>query len=357
MSSSPRSADSLSPKPLSSFLLGAALAVSLSHAHHESARNGLTAFGWATVAALGGTLVYTLSHWNILVNARLPDRKVWQKAIISGALIAFGLWLIGLSIHSHNWTPAAILPLTLIPWAVKLWRVILHKDVFDNSMERITSLFLLLTCVLLVLPDLSWNTLNSSLNLHLSPLSSSSLIAQVGHPRLLSLLGALNIAAASSLMTAQQRKISGFVYWSIPCAVAAVVLSLLGWVVIQIFDSKLIVNALVDTALPARVSHAAPAVIFGIAFLTLRPKIQIRSTLNIGKGKGQWWQQLGLLSGLAVCLLPSSSIQVSWYDFLTTLLLIAGLSFGSKTLPTHGATYSALSVVEQKEAPHAASGA
>jgi hypothetical protein len=47
----------LSFTPLSSFLLGTALALSLNHAQVESARNGLTAFGWAIVATLAGTFI------------------------------------------------------------------------------------------------------------------------------------------------------------------------------------------------------------------------------------------------------------------------------------------------------------
>jgi hypothetical protein len=309
------------------------------------------------VAALGGTLVYTLTHWTTLVNALLPDRNVWQKSIISGILIASGLWLLGASIHSNHWTPIAILPLTLIPWATKLWRVILHKDVFDSRKEKITSLYLLIACALIAFPELAMHVIQYVLNAQVSKSNPASTLGESSYPRLLSLLSTLSIAAASSLMTTQQRKISGLIYWSIPCAVAAVVLSLFGWAAIQIFDNKLIVNALVETTLPSRASHAAPAIIFGITFLALRPRIQIHNSLRIGKVKSLWWQQLGLLCGFSICLLVSNQGQVNWYDFITTLLLIVGLSFESRFLPTQLITYAPLSVVEHSETPHAASGA
>lgn len=351
-----RSTDSLSLKPLSSFLLGTALAVSLSHAHLESFRNGLTAFGWALVAALGGTLVYTLMHWSTLVNAALPNRNVWQKSIFAGILIAFGLLCLGSSIQSEQWTPFAILPLTLIPWAVKLWRVLLKKDVFDNTKEKLASLYLLTCCVLIVLPEISVGVFNDTFNL--SSFSSTSFFAKFEstNPRLLALLGALSFAAASSLTTAQQRKISTFVYWSIPCAVASVVLSLFGWASIHILNNKHLVNALVDTALPLRASHAAPAIIFGVAFLTLRPKIQVHNTLHIGKVRNTWWQQLGLLFGFSMCLLVTSRGDAGWYDFLTTLTLIAGFSIDSKSRTTQGRVYSTISVVERQDSQQAASG-
>lgn len=336
-------------------MLGIAFAVSLNHSHFQSMIHGLTAFGWAMLAALGGTLVYTVLHWSTLVNALLPERKIWKKSLIAGSLLALALWLLGASVHSPKWTPAAILPLALIPWAVKLWRVLARADVFDNGKQRLTSLFLLISSVLLVLPDFSVFPSPLSFAFETTNPATSYDTITSSNPRVLALLSALCIAAASSLSTAQERKFSSFIYWSIPCAIAAVILSLFGWISVQTMGSKNLVTAFVDPALPVRVSHAAPALIFGIALLTIRPKVQIHNTLKLGRGQSLWWQHLGLFTGFSVCLILSQQMRLEDYDFLAAMLLFAGLATESKVRPKSLENYATLTIVEQKEQGNVAS--
>lgn len=310
--------------PLSSFLLGAAIAATLNQTHVTGSTSGLTAFGWALVAALAGCLIFTIFHWQTLMTAVLPAKRIWQKSLLSGVLIAFGLWFLGLSLHAPDWTPASLLPLTLTPWASQIWRVVARRDVLDNTRSKLTSVLLVIGCALLIAPEVT-----ALVGTHID-FDFTATYSMRGQPRLFAVLSVFFLAAATSLSTAQERRIPSLIYWSIPVTIAACVLGLLAWISVYTLQNKTLIIELVSPSLPTRAAHAAPALFFGMVFFAIKPRIQVKSALVLGKEAGVWWQNLGLISGLAFCFIANNKFALSGFDVFSVALIMAGLAARTK---------------------------
>lgn len=262
----------------------------------------LSGFAWALLASLAGCVYAIVSQWGALIRTLVPERSTWVKSICAGILLSSGLVLLGSSMNSPGWSPTIILAVGFISWSRALWRRVFVGDTLSQTSEKLGALLVLSAAVVFIYPELSrlFATFQknsfSTWNISLSAPELSKF------PRTLAFSGALLLGAASSLQTPQQRTISSHIFWTIPTAISALVLSLSGWVALQLSPSHSALMGQFHSHSGNNLLTLSPAILFGLVMLGLRPQLHIRNTLRIGRDATHWWQLLGLVAGIIVCL-------------------------------------------------------
>lgn len=291
----------------SAILLGLALPPLLAQSAQICQTAALSPFGWALFTALSGCLACTILNWSTLLNTPLPERETWKRAILAGVLVAIGLFLLGTAISSPQWSPLNALTIMFVPWSREMWRSVLGTEPIPDTKSRIASLTMILAATLFVWPEMQFFFKSGAINPN-ELLSWPQLgFPQAPLPRSLSFLSAICFGAASALQRAQDRSISSATFWTMPTAIAAILLSLAGWLSLQIAtERELLIGKLNATGHANRFFLTGPALLFGVLLLAIRPRIHIKNALTIGRNSNIWWHSLGLGSGTAVTLLLTS---------------------------------------------------
>lgn len=305
-------------------MLGLSIPAVLTHASAVGAGGWLSGFAWALLAALAGCLTSTLLNWNPLMNSFVPERSTWTRAIVAGLFLALALLLQGLSISSPLWSPFVALSFVFIPWARQLWRDVFGIEVLWGFRARISSLLLLSAAGLFLFPEVSKAVGLQSAGLNFENVVLDLKSATLALPRCLAFLSALLFGAASSLLRPQDRSISSHTFWCIPVAVAAIVLSLSGWVALHVMGDRSTLMGQFHSLPMSRFLAMSPAFLFGAVFLALRPQIQIKNALRGGFEMSSWWQSLGIAAGAALSLMLIAPVQMDITDPLACFVLLLG---------------------------------
>jgi hypothetical protein len=331
----------------SSILLGLALPIVLTQSALVSASASLTAFGWALIAALSGSIASTILNWSGLINTLLPERETWKRALLAGLLVACGLFAMGWAVASHTWTVVCCLSLAFIPWSRSMWRLLWGNEILTDSRSRFYSLFMAVAAFLFIWPELAnffaQGTLMGGEMMQLPQLLSNG----TPLPRCFSLLAALFLGAASSLQRAQDRSISSATFWTIPTAIAAIVLSLSGWVALQLLEERTILLGKLQTSTTNRFVLASPSILFGILLLALRPRIHIKNSLLIGRDFNMWWQSLGVTSGVALMLFIISDHAITGLEVALFVIVLSGQCVGLRRASNSVSFAPTLSLVSE----------
>lgn len=324
MRKSARIASSEASAQTSSLLLGVALAVVVAQSAILCTNGLLSGFGWALLASLSGCFYAIISQWNKLIRTLLPERSTWIKSIFAGVLLSAGLVLLGSSMSTPHWSPIIILSLGFVSWSRALWRRVFVGDSLSQPGEKIGALLVLLSAAVFLYPELSAlpHELKNQNGMSWSLTNTATELSKL--PRTLAFLGALLLGGASSLQTPQQRSISSHVFWTIPTAIAALTLSLAGWLALQLTNSHSFVMGEFHSHAENKLYTLSPAALFGLLMLGLRPQLHIRNTLRMGRNATHWWQFLGLTAGIVVCLGLFSSRMLTLFDVAALVGLIAG---------------------------------
>lgn len=335
----------------SSFLLGLGLPATLTLSGFICQSSALSGFGWALLAALAGCLASTIFGWSTLLRTLVPERATWKKSVYAGLLLALGLVLQGQALSTNGWSPIHAVALAFIPWSRTMWRLVAATEVLPHLRSRLSALLMTTAAVVYLWPEFA------KLNAATVPTASTFLalpdLTQVTLPlpRSLSFLSALCFGAASSLQLAQERSISSLTFWSIPTAVAAITLSLIGWVALQQASTRLELMGNLDFAPMHRLWAVSPAFIFGIMMLALRPRIHIKNSLLVGRETNSWWQSLGLGAGCAITLLFWHNTHLFNADILLCGLVIVGQFVGLRCNNNPVSFAPRLSLVTETDTP------
>jgi hypothetical protein len=312
----------------SSLLLGLGMAALLAHSALVSKTGALSGFGWALLASLAGCLASTILNWSALLQTLIPERETWKRATVAGLLVAAGLFVQGLALASPGWSPIHSIALAFIPWSRTMWRLVTGSEPLIDFQSRISALAMILAATLFLMPEvLEILRPGKSIapQLHLLPGADGFSFAL---PRCLSLISALLFGGASSLQRAQDRSISSVTFWSIPTAVSAILLSLGGWLALQIMGDRTPVMGHFNANSTHRLVATTPAFLFGILLLAMRPRIHIKNSLRIGRDFNNWWQFLGLSAGCALSLLLLEETLLTGVDLCMFGAVLVGQFIG-----------------------------
>ena len=209
-----------------------------------------------------------------------------------------------------------------------MWRLVSGSEPLIDFPSRVSALAMILAATLFLMPELA-EILRAGKSiapqLHLLPGTDSFSIAL---PRCLSLISALLFGGASSLQRAQDRSISSVTFWSIPTAVSAILLSLGGWLALQIMGDRTPVMGHFNAISTHRLVATTPAFLFGILLLAMRPRIHIKNSLRIGRDFNNWWQFLGLSAGCALSLLLLEETHLTGADVCMFGAVLVGQFIG-----------------------------
>lgn len=312
----------------SSILLGLALPIVLTQSALVTTSASLTAFGWALIAALSGSIASTVLNWSGLITTLLPERETWKRALLAGLLVSIGLFTMGLAVASPAWTVVCSFSLAFIPWSRSMWRLLWGNETLADTRSRFSSIFMAVAAFLFIWPELT-NFLATG---RLTSGELMQLPQLLGHgtplPRCFALLAAFFLGAASSLQRAQDRSISSATFWTIPTAIAAIFLSLSGWVALQLLEERALLLGKLQTSTTHRIILASPSILFGILLLALRPRVHIKNSLLIGRDFNMWWQSLGLTSGIALMLFIISDQAITGLEVALFIIVLAGQCLG-----------------------------
>lgn len=331
----------------SSLLLGIGMSALLAHSALVSKTGALSGFGWALLAALAGCLASTILNWSALLKTLIPERETWKRATLAGLLVASGLFVQGLALASPGWNPFHSIALAFIPWSRTMWRLVRGSEPLPDLPSRLSALAMILAAALFLVPELaqiSGAGKSMAPQLHLLPGTDSFSFAL---PRCLSLISALLFGGASSLQRAQDRSISSVTFWSIPTAVSAILLSLAGWLALQIMGDRTPVMGNLNVISTHRLVATTPAFLFGVLLLAMRPRIQVKNSLRIGRDFNNWWQFLGLSAGCALSLLLLEGSILTGADVLMFGAVLVGQFIGLRLRQNTVTFAPTLSVVRE----------
>jgi hypothetical protein len=308
----------------SAVLLGLSIPAVLTHAAGVSREGWLSGFAWAILAALAGCITSTVLNWVPLMNTAVPERSTWTRAIAAGFLLALALYFQGLALSSPLWSPFVTLSFIFIPWARQLWRDVFGVEALWGFRARMSSFLLLAAAILFLYPEFLSFAQRRELSLISRDPVRDLQNALLALPRCLSFMSALLFGAASSLLRPQDRSIPSLTFWSIPVAVAAIVLSLSGWLALHVLGERSSFMGQFHALPNPRLMAMTPAFLFGTVFLALRPHIQVKNALRSGFETSSWWQSLGLAAGAALSLMIFAPVQVHMTDPLACFSLLLG---------------------------------
>jgi hypothetical protein len=311
------------------FFFGLVLAIALIQSSVLCSSGTLTGFGWAVLVSLSGGFFMAVSQWSALMRSPLPEPVTWRRAIAAGALLSVSLYLLGLALSASPHDPLMLLALSFIPWSRSLWRQAFAGDGFSRSRDRLNSMLTLAAVVVFLYPE--WKTLIQQAKLTLIPdLPSASVFARVlklmefsaTAPRSNALLSALLFGAASSLQRPQDRSIPTLIFWTIPAAIAALLLCSAGWVALHLIGNRASVFGYLHDPHISKLWSLAPALLVGVLLFAVRPRLHARAAFRIGRESTQRWQFLGLCSGAVAGLLMLTSAQTGHLDLVLVALLL-----------------------------------
>lgn len=314
----------------SALLVGLALALLLTQSAFLCDSGILTAFGWSIVASLAGCLYSIIFHWSDLIQCRVPEQTTWRKGILAGVLLAAALLLLGHSLEMSDGSPWPALSIAFVPWCRSLWRRIFVGDALYSPKEKFISATMLAAAATFIFPEL----LAAAEAFRMTAGDASALISkistlQISTPRSAAILSALVFGAVSSLQRPQDRTISSRIFWTIPVGAAAILLSSAGWVAMHVSGARMPLLGQFESLATHRLLILAPALLFGVVMLGIRPQSQITNAQLIGKDAVYWWQLLGLAAGILCSLFLLKHPSVFGTDAAALGLLLLGQIFGA----------------------------
>lgn len=212
-----------------------------------------------------------------------------------------------------------------------MWRRLFAGDALTTSGERLGALLLFISALIFLSAEVLAvysvvrttgirQAFGSLDNLELPEL-----------PRVFAFFAALLFGAASSLQNPQNRTIASRTFWTIPTAVSAIALSACGWLAIHAYGPRAIILGPIENLPVHRLLAYTPVILFGFVMLGIRPQLQIRNSLSMGRELTHWWQFLGLMCGLSVVVSLDSSATVTEVDLVHIAMLMAGQILSLRT--------------------------
>lgn len=309
----------------SSLFLGFALAVLLNQSALLCQTGHLSGFGWAILTSLAGCSFVIVSQWTRLIQAHVPEPETWRKALFAGVLLAGALLALGQAVSTQElWTPLSAIALVFIPWSRSLWRCLFADETIQRGVEQINSLLLFVAAVLFLFPELRFIQDIVRPGVGKVGLDFRVLYPLEHMPRSMTFISCLLFGAASALQNPQQRKISSLTYWAIPSSVAAFLLCATGWLSLNLTNTHRFVLTPTNNPPVHKLFILSPAILFGIVLIALRPPLQIRNVLKLGRDKTRWWQLLGLSLGTLVSFFIFKSMRISILEVLTFITVLVG---------------------------------